>query len=45
MGCYAADFKMSLDKFKVPEKEQQELFDIIGSTKKDIVLKDSGTMD
>jgi hemoglobin len=44
-NAMAADFKMSLDKFKVPEKEQQELFDIIGSTKKDIVLKDSGTMD
>jgi len=31
------DFKLSLDKFKVPEKEQQELFAIVDSTKKDIV--------
>lgn len=34
----AADFKATLDKFKVPEKEQQELFTIIASTKKDIVM-------
>ncbi len=33
----AADFKKSLDKFKVPEKEQNELFAIVESTKKDIV--------
>ena len=33
----AADFKVTLDKFKVPEKEQQELFAIVGSTKGDIV--------
>ena len=33
----AADFKTTLDKFKVPEKEQAELFDIVGSTKPDIV--------
>ena len=33
----AADFKKSLDKFKVPEKEQSELFAIVGSTKADIV--------
>ena len=32
------DFKATLDKFKVPEKEQQALFTIIGSTKKDIVM-------
>jgi hypothetical protein len=32
------DFKASLAKFKVPEKEQQELLDIVGSTKKDIVM-------
>lgn len=32
-----ADFKASLDKFKVPEKEQQELFAIVESTKADIV--------
>ena len=41
----AADFKKSLDKFKVPEKEQKELFDIVGTTKKDIVLSGSGNMD
>ncbi len=35
----AADFKMSLDKFKVPEKEQSELFAIVGTTKKDNVMK------
>ncbi len=28
-----ADFKKSLDKFKVPEAEQKELFDIVGKTK------------
>jgi len=33
----AADLKATLDKFKVPEKEQQELFKIVTSTKKDIV--------
>lgn len=32
------DFKASLAKFKVPEKEQQELLTIVGSTKKDIVM-------
>jgi len=34
----AADFKKTLDKFNVPEKEQNELFTIIGSTKPDIVM-------
>ena len=34
----AADFKVVLDKFQVPEAEQRELFDIVGSTKVDIVL-------
>lgn len=33
------DFKATLDKFKVPEKEQQELFKIVGSTHDDIVEK------
>lgn len=33
----AADLKATLDKFKVPEKEQQELFAILGKTKKDVV--------
>lgn len=32
-----ADFRKTLDKFKVPPKEQQELMTIVGSTKKDIV--------
>lgn len=31
------DFKATLDKFKVPEAEQKELFAIVGSTKADIV--------
>lgn len=35
----AAIFKRVLDKFNVPAKEQNELFAIIGSTKKDIVKK------
>lgn len=33
-----ADFKVTLNKFKVPEKEQQELITIVGSTKADIVM-------
>ncbi|OFW11153.1 MAG: globin [Acidobacteria bacterium RIFCSPLOWO2_02_FULL_67_36] len=32
-----ADFRKTLDKFKVPAKEQAELIAIVGSTKKDIV--------
>ncbi|MGH9320801.1 MAG: group I truncated hemoglobin [Vicinamibacteria bacterium] len=32
-----ADFKKSLAKFKVPDREQKELIDIVESTKKDIV--------
>ena len=35
----AGDLKETLDKFKVPAAEQKELFDIIGSTRKDIVEK------
>ena len=31
------DFRKTLDKFKVPAKEQEELIAIVGSTKKDIV--------
>ena len=31
------DFRKSLDNFKVPAREQQELITIVGSTKKDIV--------
>jgi hemoglobin len=37
-----ADFRKTLDKFKVPAKEQEELIAIVGSTKKDI-LKPTGT--
>ena len=33
-----ADFKKTLDKFQVPEKEQNELFAIVESTKGDIVM-------
>jgi hemoglobin len=33
----AAEFKKSLDAFKVPAAEQKELFDIVGTTKADIV--------
>jgi len=33
----AADFKATLDHFNVPEKEQHELFTIVGGTKGDIV--------
>ena len=33
------DFKATLEKFKVPEKEQSELLAIIESTKKDIVVQ------
>jgi len=32
------DFKASLAKFNVPEKQQSELLAIVGSTKKDIVM-------
>ena len=32
------EFKKTLDKFQVPEKEQKELFDVVESTKKDIVM-------
>ena len=38
----AADFVKTLDKFKVPEKEQKELLAIVESTKSDIVV--SSTM-
>ena len=33
------DFQKTLDKFKVPFKEQQELISIVGSTKMDIVTR------
>lgn len=37
-GVMAAEFQKSLDKFKVPATEQKELFDIVGTTKADIVV-------
>lgn len=37
-GTMAAEFQISLDKFKVPAAEQKELFDIVGTTKVDIVV-------
>ena len=37
-----ADFKKVLDKFKVPDQEQNELFAIVESTKKDIVISPVG---
>ena len=36
-----ADFKATLDKFKVPQREQQELVAIVGSTRNDIVQPSS----
>jgi hypothetical protein len=33
----AADFHKTLDKLKVPTKEQEELITIVGSRKKDVV--------
>ena len=35
---FLGDFKASLDRFNVPAAEQAELFAIVDSTKKDIVL-------
>jgi hypothetical protein len=35
------DFKATLDKFKVPPREQQELITIVGSTRADIVRSSS----
>jgi hemoglobin len=35
----AREFKKSLDKFQVPSAEQEELFNIVGTTKADIVTK------
>ena len=37
-NAMAADFKTTLDKFRVPQKEQDELFAIVGTTKADIVV-------
>jgi hemoglobin len=36
------DFKATLNKFQVPQGEQQELITIVGSTKNDIVRSSSG---
>ena len=38
-GVMAGEFKKSLDKFKVPATEQKELFEIVGTTKGDIVVR------
>ena len=38
-GVMAQEFKKSLDKFNVPAAEQKELFDIVGTTKADIVVR------
>jgi hemoglobin len=38
----AADFKATLNTFKVPQREQQELITIVGSTRNDIVQSSSG---
>jgi hemoglobin len=37
-----ADFKATLNKFNVPQREQQELIAIVGSTRNDIVRSSSG---
>ena len=37
--AFLGDFRETLDKFAVPAAEQAELFAIVDSTKKDIVLK------
>lgn len=36
-----ADFKTTLNKFNVPQREQQELITVVGSTKNDIVRSSS----
>jgi hemoglobin len=38
-GVMASEFQKSLDKFKVPAVEQKELFEIVGTTKPDIVTR------
>ena len=38
-GVMAEEFQKSLDQFKVPAAEQKELFDIVGTTKADIVVR------
>ena len=37
-ASFLDDFRQTLDKFKVPEAEQNELFAIVDSTKGDIVI-------
>lgn len=39
--AFLDDFKQTLDKYKVPQAEQTELFAIVESTAKDIVLSKS----
>jgi hypothetical protein len=41
-GSALVDFKATLDKFNVPQREQQELITIVGNTKNDIVGPSSG---
>lgn len=38
-GVMTAEFKKSLDKFNVPAAEQNALFEIVGKTKTDIVVR------
>ena len=38
-GVMAKEFQKSLDKFKVPAAEQKDLFDMVGKTKADIVVR------
>ena len=38
-GVMVKEFQKSLDKFKVPAAEQKELFDMVGKTKADIVVR------
>ncbi len=33
------EFRKSLNKFKVPATEQKELFEVVGKTKADIVVR------
>jgi hemoglobin len=37
-----AEFKATLNKFNVPQREQQELITIVASTRNDIVRSSSG---
>ena len=41
--AFLDDFQQTLDKFDVPQREQQELFAIVESTKSDIVLQATGS--